>query len=54
MWVITVFEQKDVRTFEYTDKREATKAFREYNKNAICLIFNELDVEAIFSTPVMR
>ena len=35
MWVITVFEQQDVRTFEYTNKGEATEALQKLNENAI-------------------
>jgi len=35
MWVITVFENKDVRTFEYEDKIEATKALQGFKHNAI-------------------
>ncbi|GAB0170772.1 hypothetical protein LSPCS325_42090 [Lysinibacillus sp. CTST325] len=35
MWVITVFEKKDVRIFEYTNKSEATKALGGFKKNAI-------------------
>jgi len=35
MWVITVFEKKDVRIFEFTNKGEATKALEGFKKNAI-------------------
>lgn len=35
MWVITVFEKKNVRTFEYANKGEATSALQNFNKNAI-------------------
>lgn len=35
MWVITVFEKKDVRIFEFTKKNEATKALEGFKKNAI-------------------
>lgn len=35
MWVITVFEKKDVRIFEFTNKNEATKALEGFKKNAI-------------------
>lgn len=35
MWVITVFEKKDVRIFEYTNKNEATKAMQSFKKNAV-------------------
>ncbi|MEC1177397.1 hypothetical protein P9B03_02775 [Metasolibacillus meyeri] len=35
MWVITVFEQQDVRIFEYTNKDEATKALQGFSKNAV-------------------
>lgn len=33
MWVITVFEKKDVRIFEFTNKNEATKALEGFKKN---------------------
>lgn len=35
MWIITVFEQKDVRTFEYANKGEATEALQNLSENAI-------------------
>ena len=35
MWVITVFQEKDVRTFEYANKGEATNALQRFKKNAI-------------------
>ena len=35
MWVITVFEQKDIRIFEYTNKGEATQALQRFKKNAV-------------------
>ena len=35
MWVITIFEQKDVRIFEYTSKGEATEALKRFNTNAV-------------------
>lgn len=35
MWVITVFEQKDVRIFEYTNKDEAKLALQRFHKNAV-------------------
>ncbi|MEG0258332.1 MAG: hypothetical protein RR595_02430 [Lysinibacillus sp.] len=35
MWVITVFEQKDIRIFEYTNKSEATQALQCFKKNAV-------------------
>lgn len=35
MWIITVFEQQDVRTFEYANKGEATQALQGLSKNAI-------------------
>lgn len=35
MWVITVFEQKDVRIFEYTNKGEATQALKNFKRNAV-------------------
>lgn len=35
MWVITVFEQNNIRTFEYTNKLEATNALEQFNQRAI-------------------
>ena len=35
MWVVTVFEKKDVRIFEYTNKNEATQALQKFKKNAV-------------------
>lgn len=35
MWVITVFEKKDIRIFEYTNKDEAIKVLAGFKKNAI-------------------
>lgn len=35
MWVITVFEQKNIRTFEYANKVEATQALSGFNEHAI-------------------
>lgn len=35
MWVITVFEQNNIRTFEYTNKLEATNALQQFNQHAI-------------------
>jgi hypothetical protein len=35
MWVITVFDKKDVRIFEYTNKNEATQALAKFKKNAV-------------------
>jgi len=35
MWVITVFDKKDVRIFEYTNKSEATQALAKFKKNAV-------------------
>ena len=35
MWVITVFEEKNIRIFEYTNKGEAIKALAGFNKNAV-------------------
>ena len=40
MWVITVFEQKDVRIFEYTNKGEATQALKRFKK--------QLDRQGVF------
>lgn len=35
MWVITVFDKKDVRIFEYSSKNEATEAMSKFKKNAV-------------------
>jgi len=35
MWVVTVFNNQDVRMFEYTNKEEAVKAMETYDNNAI-------------------
>ena len=35
MWVITVFNNQDVRMFEYATKEAATKAMAAYDNNAI-------------------
>ena len=35
MWVISVFEKKNVRIFEYTNKNEATAALAKFKKNAV-------------------
>lgn len=35
MWVITVFEKKDVRTFEYANKGEAKSALQDFKACAI-------------------
>jgi len=35
MWVITVFDKKDVRIFEYASKNEATEALAKFKKNAV-------------------
>ncbi|WP_337980903.1 hypothetical protein [Lysinibacillus sp. JNUCC-52] len=35
MWVVTVFENNNVRIFEYTNKDEATAALAKYKKNAV-------------------
>lgn len=35
MWVITVFDKKDVRIFEYTNKDEATQALAKFKKHAV-------------------
>ncbi|WP_369436271.1 hypothetical protein [Lysinibacillus fusiformis] len=40
MWVITVFEKKDIRIFEYTNKNEATKALARFKKNAVLSFTN--------------
>ena len=35
MWVVTVFNQQDVRMFEYTNKEEAAQAMKAFANNAI-------------------
>ncbi|MEK5332435.1 MULTISPECIES: hypothetical protein [unclassified Lysinibacillus] len=35
MWVVTVFENKNIRIFEYTNKNEATAALAKFKKNAV-------------------
>lgn len=35
MWVITVFEKKNIRIFEYANKDEAIKALAGFDKNAV-------------------
>lgn len=35
MWVITVFDKKDVRIFEYANKDEATRALVKFKKHAV-------------------
>lgn len=35
MWVITLFEQENVRIFEYAEKAEATKAMQNFSKYAL-------------------
>ena len=35
MWVITVFEEKSYRIFEYANKDEAIIALAGFNKNAV-------------------
>ena len=35
MWIITVFENIDVRMFEYLDKDEALLALKQFGKNAL-------------------
>ncbi|EGQ26069.1 MULTISPECIES: hypothetical protein [Sporosarcina] len=35
MWVITLFEQENVRIFEYADKAEATDALKNFSKYAL-------------------
>lgn len=35
MWVITVFNQKDYRIFEYTNRDEAKQALLRFSKNAV-------------------
>lgn len=40
MWVITVFEEKDFRTFQYENKNEATTALEQFKNNAILSFTN--------------
>lgn len=40
MWVITVFEEKEVRIFEYSDKNEATSALESFEENALLTYTN--------------
>ena len=35
MWVITLFDQENVRIFEYAEKAEATSAMKNFNKYAV-------------------
>ncbi|WP_256359797.1 hypothetical protein [Sporosarcina sp. PTS2304] len=35
MWVITLFEQENVRIFEYAEKAEATTAMKQFNEYAV-------------------
>ena len=35
MWVITLFDQKSVRIYEYAQKVEAINALKHFGKNAI-------------------
>ncbi|MDV6377771.1 hypothetical protein ORD22_05780 [Sporosarcina sp. GW1-11] len=35
MWVITLFEQSNVRIFEYAEKTEATNAMKNFSKYAV-------------------
>lgn len=35
MWVVTVFEKKDIRVFEFADKGEATKALQQCKTTAV-------------------
>ncbi|WP_255397360.1 MULTISPECIES: hypothetical protein [unclassified Sporosarcina] len=35
MWVITLFDQENVRIFEYAEKAEATSAMENFNKYAV-------------------
>lgn len=39
-WVVTVFEQKNVRIFEYTNKSEATQALQKFKKHAFLTYTN--------------
>ncbi|WP_255397325.1 MULTISPECIES: hypothetical protein [unclassified Sporosarcina] len=35
MWVITLFDQANVRIFEYAEKAEATNAMKNFSKYAV-------------------
>lgn len=35
MWVITLFEQKSVRIYEFAQKVEAIQAMKHFGRNAI-------------------
>lgn len=35
MWVITLFDKKDVRIFEYANKEEATAAMQNLSQYAV-------------------
>lgn len=35
MWVITFFEEMNVRMFEYHDKNEALLALQQFDQNAL-------------------
>ena len=35
MWVITLFDQANVRIFEYTEKIEAMNAMKNFSKYAV-------------------
>ena len=43
MWVITVFEKKDVRIFEFTNKTEATKALEGFKRTRFYLSLNKFN-----------
>lgn len=40
MWVITVFEENNVRAFQFDDKQEATIALEQFKHNAIMSFTN--------------
>lgn len=35
MWVITLFESKNVRMFEYEEKAEALEAMKKFSRHAV-------------------
>lgn len=39
MWVVTVFEQNNVRIFEYSDKQEATAAIEKLHCDSVLLSY---------------
>lgn len=42
MWVITLFDQANVRIFEYTEKAEAADALKNFGRNAVLSYTNNV------------